>query len=43
MDLEEMEWRVWIGLIWLKVGTDGGSCEHGDEPPSSINGREFLD
>jgi len=23
MDLQEMEWSKWIGLIWLRIGTDG--------------------
>ena len=21
MDLEEVGWRAWIGLIWLRIGT----------------------
>ena len=24
MDLQEVEWDTWIGLIWLRRGTDGG-------------------
>jgi hypothetical protein len=24
MDLQEVEWGTWIGLIWLRVGTGGG-------------------
>jgi hypothetical protein len=24
MDLREIEWDVWIGLIWLRIGTSGG-------------------
>ena len=24
MDLEEVEWGAWTGLIWLRVGTGGG-------------------
>jgi hypothetical protein len=24
MDLREIEGMVWIGLIWLKIGTSGG-------------------
>jgi hypothetical protein len=23
MDLQEMEWRGWTGLIWLWIGTGG--------------------
>jgi hypothetical protein len=26
----------WIGLIWLRIGTSGGSCERDNEPPGSI-------
>jgi hypothetical protein len=26
---------VWIGSSWLRIGTGGGSCEYGDEPPDS--------
>jgi len=24
VDLQEVEWGAWIGLIWLKIGTGGG-------------------
>ena len=24
MDLHEVEWGAWIGLIWLRMGTGGG-------------------
>jgi hypothetical protein len=24
MDLQEMGWVVWTGLIWLRIGTGGG-------------------
>jgi hypothetical protein len=24
MDLREIEWMVWMGLIWLRIGTGGG-------------------
>ena len=24
LGLKEMVWRAWIGLIWLKTGTNGG-------------------
>jgi hypothetical protein len=24
MDLREIRWDVWIGLIWLRIGTSGG-------------------
>jgi hypothetical protein len=24
MDLQEVGWGAWIGLIWLRIGTGGG-------------------
>jgi hypothetical protein len=24
MDVEEIEWGMWTGLIWLRIGTSGG-------------------
>jgi hypothetical protein len=30
--LKEKDVRVWIGFIWLKMESNGGSCEHGNEP-----------
>jgi hypothetical protein len=24
MDLEEVGWGTWTGLIWLRIGTGGG-------------------
>ena len=24
MDLQEVGWRTWTGLMWLRVGTGGG-------------------
>jgi len=23
-DLQEVEWKAWIGYIWLRMGTGGG-------------------
>jgi hypothetical protein len=34
---------AWTGLIWLRIGTGGGSCGCGNEPPGSIKCGEFLD
>jgi hypothetical protein len=31
----------WTGLIWLRIGTSGGYCEHGNKSPGSI--IVFLD
>jgi hypothetical protein len=33
---------VWTVSIWLRIGTSGGSCEHGDEPSGSIKCWEVL-
>jgi hypothetical protein len=27
---------IWTGLNWLRIGTSGGLCEHGDEPSGSL-------
>jgi hypothetical protein len=24
MDLQEVEWGAWTGLVWLRIGTGGG-------------------
>ena len=32
----------WTGLIWLKLGTGGGSCECGNVPSPSVKFREIL-
>jgi hypothetical protein len=37
------EYIVCAGFNWLRIGTGGGSCEHGNEPSGSINGWEFFD
>jgi hypothetical protein len=42
-DLKEVGWRVWIGFIWLRIRTGGGSCKYGNEPLGSIKGGEFLE
>jgi hypothetical protein len=34
---------VWIGLIWLRAGTSGGSCEYGIEPSGSMKCWEVLE
>jgi hypothetical protein len=43
MDIQEMGWGAWTGLIWLRIGTGGGTCDCGNEPSSSIKCGEFLD
>jgi hypothetical protein len=41
--LGEMAWSLWIGFIWLRIGTGEGSYEHSNEPLGSIKGGKFLD
>jgi hypothetical protein len=36
VDLQEVWYGGWTGLIWLRIGTRGGSCEFGTEPSGSI-------
>jgi hypothetical protein len=44
MVLREIGWDgVWIGLIWLRIGTSRGSCEHGNEPSGSVKCWEVLE
>jgi hypothetical protein len=42
--LEKYNGLLWIGLIWLSIGTHGGwgSCEHGNAPSSSQKCWEIL-
>jgi hypothetical protein len=34
--------RVWTGFNWRRIGTSGGSCEHGNELLSFIKAGNFL-
>jgi hypothetical protein len=38
INIGEIGWNgvIWIGLVWLRIGTVEGSCEHGNEPSGSI-------
>jgi hypothetical protein len=31
-------WRLWTGIIWLKIGASGWLCEHGNKPSGSVKG-----
>jgi len=33
---------AWTGLIWFRIGTDGGFCKRGKELSFSIKCMEFL-
>lgn len=33
---------MWNGFSWLSIGTDGGSCERGGEPPCSGAAQLYL-
>ena len=37
-------YSVWaiMGLIWIRMGTDGGLCACSNEPPTSIGCTNFL-
>jgi hypothetical protein len=43
MDVQEVGWGAWTGLIWLRIGTRGSSCECGNEPLGLIKRGEFFD
>jgi hypothetical protein len=42
IDLQEVVWGEWPGLVWLRYGQVLGSSECGDELSRSINCGEFL-
>ena len=42
-NLRNLDVGVWTELIWLRIWTDGGTCEWGNEPSGSIRCGEFLD
>jgi hypothetical protein len=43
MDFQEVGLGPWIGLIWFRIGTGGGSCKSDYELYGSIKCAEFLD
>jgi hypothetical protein len=39
-----LQWdRSWTGLVWLGIGTGGGSCDYGIEASCFKTLGEFLD
>jgi hypothetical protein len=42
MDFREIGWGG-MDWIWLRIGTSGGPCEHGNEPSGSIKCLEILE
>jgi hypothetical protein len=42
IDLRE-DGMVWIGFMWLRMGTSEVSCEHNNEPSGSIRCWEVLE
>jgi hypothetical protein len=36
-------WGVWIGIIWLRIGTSGSSCEQSNAQFGSTKDRAFPD
>jgi hypothetical protein len=44
VDLQEISWMSWSGLIWLRIRKIGGLFfQHGNEPSHSIKCGEFLE
>ena len=43
MDLQERGSGPWTGLSWLRKGTNGVGCEHGNEHLGFIKCGEFYD
>jgi hypothetical protein len=42
MDLRGMELEDWTGLMWIGIGTGGGSSEHSNESFGFINAVNFV-
>jgi hypothetical protein len=42
-DFQEVVWRAWTGLMWLRIVTDCGLSKYGNEASGSIKFGEFLD
>lgn len=42
MYLEETEWDVWAGFIWLRIQTNIESSEYGTEASGSTKNGDFL-
>lgn len=40
MELKDVGCRVWTEFIWLKIGTNGSFCEHGNKP---LGTKQFLE
>jgi hypothetical protein len=40
--LGKQKFKVWTGLIWLKVEAMAGSCLHGNEPFGCIKCWKFM-
>jgi len=43
LDLQEVGWWPWTGLIWLRIVRVMGTCKCGKKPSGSIKSGEFLD
>jgi hypothetical protein len=43
VDLQEVGWGGWTGLIRPRIGQVVGACECGNEASASIKCREFLE
>jgi hypothetical protein len=41
--LKRQNMKEQTGFIWLRTGTCGGSCEHGNELLGPIKGEKSLD
>jgi hypothetical protein len=42
MDLQEVGWGAWTGLIGLRKGTGGRHLKHSNKPVGSIKNRKCL-
>jgi hypothetical protein len=43
MNLREIGWMQWTGLMWLRIGISRWLCEHGNELSGTITCWEILE
>ena len=41
--LKEWHEKEWTGFTWLRLRTEMGFCEYGNEPLSSLKHRNFFE
>jgi hypothetical protein len=42
IDFQEIRWKAWSGMIWLRIGSVASCCEHGVEHSGYVKCMEPL-